>query len=456
MDMKKSLININSIEASKAVRKENLNKENFFLSLLRKLWSAGLLNEAQLQNIQLQILDIFKEHSYSYTKGKSGSLKIEVGESILLSIYYTIGTYLKNVDNIIESVEMLKNKGVKEIYKEGENLIEDKVCRSKVLLALVKESMIKTENYAYNDTISYGIPLFFKEYNIEFEAHNSPGSIDYPLFEDKMDLIGVEYIHNYLKKLLIENRFCKMFNELQIEELLKSYHKKCEELLINIFRMVLTNTLGSILVGKSGRNLSLTSQDISYIEGMFKLKNDGELNDIMVNCLAKLIYELEIMDEELVYYLRDACREITMDIKRGLEINKASCIFIEAKGSLHKKSFYTDNKSVSNSEFCNITEEIRACTKVEDKMKIIQEDIHSLEDLVDVLDAHCIFEDEFEYIFKNLTCAEIALILNYIGIDLEDMFNDFNSLWHEKIYDYINQLSPTEKRAILELKEQIA
>ena len=52
---------------------------------------------------------------------------------------------------------------------------------------------IKTENYAYNDTVGYGIPLFFKEYKSEFEAHNTPGSIDYPLFQDKMELVGVEY-----------------------------------------------------------------------------------------------------------------------------------------------------------------------------------------------------------------------------------------------------------------------
>lgn len=450
-----SLSRINSIETSKAIRKENLSKENFFLSFLRELWRVGLLNEAELQNIQLQILDIFKEHSHSYTKGKSSSLKIEVGESLLLSIYYTIGAYFKNLDHIIESAEILKNKGVKEIYEEGRKLIEIKFCSSKVLLDLVEKSMIKTENYAYNDTISYGIPLFFKEYNIEFDAHNTPGSIDYPLFEDKMDLIGLEYIHNYSKKLLIENRFCKMFDELSIEKLLKSYHKKCEELLINIFRVVLTNALGSILVGKSGRNLHLTSEDIVYIEDIFKLKNHKMLSYIMENTLAKLIDELGIDHDELECYLKYACVQITKDIKRGLDIHKLNTIFIEIKETLPNQSFYVDNKSVSNSEFNKITEEIRACSSVEDKMKIIGEDIHSLEDLVDVLDAECIFEDEFEYIFKNLSQVEIALILNYIDIDLDDIFNDFNSLWHEKLYDYINGLSHTEKRAVLELKEQI-
>ena len=65
MSMEKSLININSIETSGVISKEKLNKEHFFVSLLKKLWSTGLLTKAELQSIQLQILDLFKDQSES-------------------------------------------------------------------------------------------------------------------------------------------------------------------------------------------------------------------------------------------------------------------------------------------------------------------------------------------------------------------------------------------------------
>lgn len=63
-----------------------------------------------------------------------------------------------------------------------------------------------------------------------------------------------------------------------------------------------------------------------------------------------------------------------------------------------------------NSEFKKLSEEIRECSLVEDKIALIKNNIKSLEDLVDMLNADCLFEDEYIMYFKSLSKIEIMLL----------------------------------------------
>lgn len=50
---------------------------------------------------------------------------------------------------------------------------------------------------------------------------------------------------------------------------------------------------------------------------------------------------------------------------------------------------------MANSKFKKLTEEIRECSLVEDKILLIKNNIKSLEDLVDMLNADCLFGYEY-------------------------------------------------------------
>jgi len=84
---------------------------------------------------------------------------------------------------------------------------------------------------------------------------------------------------------------------------------------------------------------------------------------------------------------------------------------------------------------------------------LIKNNIKSLEDLVDMLGADCLFEDEYIIYFKSLSQMEIILLSKYIcELSFE---NEYEKEWYYEFNKYILSLSEEEQIAIRELKERI-
>lgn len=433
---------------------ELLNQEYYFQSLLQYAYSNNLLNKEQFENIQIQIIGILKELVGYYTMGESTSVRVEVAESLLLSIYYTISLFLKNNFKAIESIDLIKKNNIKEIFNKGQKLLKVKFNECTTLLEYITKTKILIKNYAYIDTMEYGIPLFFKEYNFRYESHEVPGSIDYPLANYEINLAGVEYIERYLKNLYLENLFCSNFNFKDIDELLNGYDKKSYHLLINVFKIVLTNSIGSILLNRSAKNLLITSSDKIYIEYKLKDLSESQLKDNILMAIEKICSEFSIDNQELINYLNN----ISVEISHEININKIDQIFITPNNEKENIIKYKDRKSIKNNLFRYVTEEIRTCNTVEDKIKIIKEDIHSLRDLIDVLGADCIFEHEFYKVFNSLEDIEIALLIKYLPSN-KDLDSDYGTEsekeWHEKLKEYLDYIDDYRKKNIMSLSNKI-
>jgi len=433
---------------------ELLNQEYYFQSLLQYAYSNNLLNKEQFENIQIQIIGILKELVGYYTMGESTSVRVEVAESLLLSIYYTISLFLKNNFKAIESIDLIKKNNIKEIFNKGQKLLKVKLNECTTLLEYITKTKILIKNYAYIDTMEYGIPLFFKEYNFRYESHEVPGSIDYPLANYEINLAGVEYIERYLKNLYLENLFCSNFNFKDIDELLNGYDKKSYHLLINVFKIVLTNSIGSILLNRSAKNLLITSSDKIYIEYKLKDLSEAQLKDNILMAIEKICSEFSIDNQELINYLNN----ISVEISHEININKIDQIFITPNNEKENIIKYKDRKSIKNNLFRYVTEEIRTCNTVEDKIKIIKEDIHSLRDLIDVLGADCIFEHEFYKVFNSLEDIEIALLIKYLPSN-KDLDSDYGTEsekeWHEKLKEYLDYIDDYRKKNIMSLSNKI-
>ncbi|EOR20077.1 hypothetical protein A500_18592 [Clostridium sartagoforme AAU1] len=432
----------------------SLSQEYYFQSLLQYAYSNDLLSKEQFENIQIQIIGILKELVGYYTMGESTSVRVEVAESLLLSIYYTISLFLKNNFKAIESIDLIKKNNIKEIFNKGQKLLKVKLNECTTLLEYITKTKILIKNYAYIDTMEYGIPLFFKEYNFRYESHEVPGSIDYPLANYEINLAGVEYIERYLKNLYLENLFCSNFNFKDIDELLNGYDKKSYHLLINVFKIVLTNSIGSILLNRSAKNLLITSSDKIYIEYKLKDLSEAQLKDNILMAIEKICSEFSIDNQELINYLNN----ISVEISHEININKIDKIFITPNNEKENIIKYKDRKSIKNNLFRYVTEEIRTCNTVEDKIKIIKEDIHSLRDLVDVLGADCIFEHEFYKVFNSLEDIEIALLIKYLPSN-KDLDSDYGTEsekeWHEKLKEYLDYIDDYRKKNIMSLSNKI-
>jgi len=433
---------------------DNLSKEDFFKELLVSLYEKKRLDENILGNIYYKRMELLKVKLKYYTKDESSSVMIEVAESILQCIDYTIGIYLKTFDSIELIIEELKNTSLCDMLKIGQALINKKILASKKLSDEINKNKLKVNNYSYNDTIDYGIPLFFKENDDFFAAHETSGSIDYQLYFDNMNYTGIEYIYNYLETLSIENEFCNNFNISEINKLLESYDKNCDELLINIFELLLINTLGVIICGKDLKNINISSLDREYIKNKLGKLSLEELQEELFN-YAKICCEiLEIKNEALVAYIKKSTLKVTSLIYENIKLDRLKTVFISFKEDKDNETIeYTDGEKMINSEFKKLSEEIRECSLVEDKIKLIKDNIRSMEDLIDMLSADCLFENEYTMYFKSLSKMEITLLLKYI-YELSFQEEDKKE-WHYEFNKHISSLSEEEQLEIRELKERI-
>jgi hypothetical protein len=448
----------NSIISREDTLKGLLSEEHYFQSLLQVLYANELLNKPELEKIQIQVLEVLNENISYYTKHESSSVRVEIAEQLMLSIYYTIGIYMKSIPSIKESIALLKEKSLKDMFKQGEVMIRAKVENCKRLFQQVQTNKLATTNYSYIDTIDYGFSMFFIDYDIRFASHEAPCSIDYQLSDADIKLVGVEYIEAYLNTIRLENSFCANFNIFEIETLLKSFNRNSEHMLINIFDFVLTNYLGVILMEKRGDTLNITKEERAYLKSKLKDLSDVELKKIFIMASEKLFKVLSIEDKELMDYINKTILKLLPQIKYSIDTNTLENTFITLNNSEENILKYQDGKILDDSKFKNITEEIRACSKVEDKMKIIREELHSLQDLVDVLGADCIFDEEFSCIFKGLEDFELSLLLKYLPNN-ESMDSDYGTEsekeWQEKLKEYLGTIDELKKDEIMRISEGI-
>lgn len=144
---------------------KDLDKEYFFKDLLTKCYENGLLGDIDINKIYNARLELLKIQLRYYTKDETSSVMIEVAENILKGIDYTIGFYIKTLKDIELMIRELKSFTLGEIFKKGNALIKERVKINEELLDYIQNNKINIDNYSYNDTIDYGIPLFFKKYD---------------------------------------------------------------------------------------------------------------------------------------------------------------------------------------------------------------------------------------------------------------------------------------------------
>lgn len=435
-----------------------LNKKYHFQSLLQLSYVNKLLSIKELEKIQVQLVENLTEIVGYYTKQRSSSVKNEIAEKLMLSLCYKLGVSLKNKKSLRQQIGLIKNEELKFLINEGEKLLHDKVDTCKNLLQHVKETRIQTENYAYLDTIDYGIPLFFQEYDVRFASHETPGSIDYPLAIDEFCLTGIQYIEDYLKKLILENKFCSYFSSVEIEALLKGFSSNSEHMLINIFQLVFTNCLGLALVGKVIKSLDITNKNREYLKNMLYGLSGEQLSRLLGEALDKLCNELNISDKILIQYMSETLYQIEQSISINIETDTLEKIFITLNKSENTFLKYVDGKSLDNISFRNMANEVRDCSQVKDKIGIIREEVHSLEDLVDLLGAECIFGDEFFHVFKALDAFEIALLIKRISNDEiwdDEYGTESEKEWHEKLKIYLESLECSKKEELIRMAQGI-
>lgn len=448
---------MNSIDKLHLIKRESLSEEHYFQSLVQEAHRLKLLSDAQLEDIQIQSVKLLSRQTERYTSGDSSSVRVEIAQSIFQSSLYGIGIYLKSLPDTDMSLSEIRQTPLGELYKKGRKLIEKKVNIAKHLLSVVQNERIETDNLAYNDTVENGLGEFFNSYDPDFAAHDTTGSIDYPLNIDKMELVGIEYIYDYLQKLYWENKFCKNFSDHDISCVLRGYDEKYPDLLVNIFKVVFTNSLGRILVGKNVAGLKIDSIDRKCLQEKLEYLSQDQLYEVLQNASIKLCKELDITNDFFMEYISQTIKDICERISNALENKQLESIFVSSKEKIIKPVIhFMDGDKMDDELFRKLANEIRECRFVTDKISIIQKDIHSISDLVDILEADCLFDNEYTEFFQVLGDNELAMLFNLLPINKVDSnLEESEKEWHVKLDKYIRGIGLTRKNNIIERADKI-
>lgn len=451
------MVNIDRIHL---ININDLSCEYYFTALLQQAYNKGLIKDSEVENVQLQCISLLADKSGSYNDGKSTSIRIEAAESIMKSNLYTIGLYLKSLKDTERAACELKTSAISKMYEKGRKIINIKFNTAKHIYWLVQRNKLNTINNTYNATLSSdGIGSFFKAYNPDFEAYETPASIDYQLCNSVNDLAGVEYIQKYMEHLLMENEFCRYFAWRDIHHLLCGYDAGYEDLLINIFEQVLTAALGCVFAERDFMKLDISEIDVRRLGDELLMEDEESLAMKIQSAAEKIIKELNIVNPSLQNYIQKSLHKIRGSIACSIKENTL-CKTIVSPVSLDLKSkiCFLSGAKMEDKEYRKFIEELGACRYLSDKLAFIKEKVKSIDDMEDLLlDVEFSFEEACR-VLNLLGDVELAALLQrYLSkhdVQAVDLSSGEQRL---RLYlvNYINKLPEDRRKGIFGILDQL-
>lgn len=424
------------------------NSENYLALVTEQGLLSRELSHQELQLFQSNLWLLLGRQTARFTLGDSSSVPVETAQELLKSICFCIGLYLKTKVDTIGAVSEIKEKDLPKLYQLGLAEVERHINKGKELLEQAVASTVFINNTSYYDTLTE-LSSFFKKYDYRFMAHQIPCMIDYQLYKAvPPELEGIEYINKYLQHLIIENTFCSKFDSDKIISLLTAYCEDYKGLLINIFEPVAVNALGLALLGKNALGLDISETDRGLLVHSF-LNCTEEQKRLMLNqAVEKLSCSLILYDGSVKEYLLCLAEEMLIRVDNLLPDNDLRNIFLTFKTEESKESaaLFVDGIAMEDEALRHLINEISNCRHITDKITIVKRSIHSLRDLVEVLDI-CFWEEELTELFNAMEDSELAVLYNFVLNNSDTERSSINN-WESRFIQYIQTMVASRRAYI--------
>ncbi len=277
-----------------------------------------------IEQLQVKLWQLVSYQSKRYTLGDSSSLRIETAEELFTSVCFLLQLYQEKTHISWKKLLTLNNM---DLLKQARLYAEEDIVQAKKLYTSIKHSSINIKNVFLTDTLD-NIELFFKKYDVYLFAHKIPCAIDYPLAGPVPDNVyGVEYILQYLQRLIIENSFLRYYSVSELQNLFSVYMPEYKLSLLNLYEPVAVNSFGRWLLTHTSRPLN-----ISYQEKKLLQKN---LQNISLPELKTLsdTYAKDITEEmPLLYngedYLQHTIESLLPRLRAALDTKSLNGVFM--------------------------------------------------------------------------------------------------------------------------------
>lgn len=454
----------NNLDRIQLIDRESLRENDYFQSLLEQAFSKELISSVEIERIRYECLELLAYTTERYNFGDSSSIQVEKAQELMKSIFYTVSLSLKEYQYPDDAVVALQQKKVKELYQIGRKIIDKMMFTTKTIHKKLISELIDTPNLYYSSTIKEGINGFFKLYDPDYFAHETHITADYPLSRQTSQLDGIEFIRTYVVSAFYENQFMRFFSADSIHHLLCGYEKNYEELVINLYEPILTACIGCVIAETDIRSLDITTSGMKRIESIFRSKTKKECAVILSNAVTKLCDRLQCSDK-LKLYMKYGVAVPARKIELAANNNTLDQVFALPKYPENApKIVFSCGEKMDNELYRKMIDEIILCENVQDKLSIIQENIHSLADLMDVLLDAEMLPSEIQSILLNLSLPELAVLTKkyfiHSDIDLDTAnFRESEILLRKCLKEYIAKLSYEQqlmlKRTEDALREEI-
>ncbi len=306
----------------------DIDVQNYTVSLLSACLQSGIINAEEAEKINRDITEAFTETCEQFTKRESSSIGRKRAELIYSSVLYWSDIYLLNLGSANRSIQILKTCPMSDILKHGCDLILKIHKDNARLYEKLCISKIDIDCYEYNYVINKSFKQYKDNYSARFDARNCCASIDYPLLNCpayNMTSQGVMFINEYYTKLILENEFCRLFDDAQLKKLMiqygKIYGSGYNDLLFNIAEIAANNYLAGILIGKEKTGLGLDIGDIKEIRSICDKISESTVREMITDKYKK--YK-EIIDNDPVWmYIAGYIPEFTAQICRCAQSEKS-------------------------------------------------------------------------------------------------------------------------------------
>lgn len=410
-------------------------RNEYFQSLLQGAAKEGIISCEQAKKIQMGLLGLLSKQIQKFTFGESSSVTEESAANLLKSICFSISMALKSQSNVIVASELLEHESIEELFNKGNEVIRYYFEDAKSIWIKIKSEGPKINNLAYKDTVFKGIKEFFDWYDNRFSAHEINGSLDYPLSHDEMDLNGIEYIHEYLTHLDMENILCSRYDAHNLDSLMRGYSKYFREDLLNVFELVLSNLLGRRMLGYNLQELDISEEDREWLLIQLKKTDEMELVKKMEEAFYEVLSFMKVESQDTIEYFKITLKNIISRVKHNINLGKLDKVFVTLYEEEDETliSGYVDGNKMEDEDLRVLIDEMKACRFLEDKIAMVLQSVKSLEDLEEVLN-ECFFEGEYESVFKLLDKREIQELIKRILENKNDSSSYYE--WEKEILEY--------------------
>jgi hypothetical protein len=442
-----------------------LKRSRYTLSLLSEGQRTGLLDTREVSGIQHQFFLLLQNLIRRHTQGESSSVAVETAERLLASAMYAVDACLWSMGDPEKAIASLKTSGIASLHAEGVEQVCQGLEDTKRLYYEVKKHKLDVPVDAYNTTIEESLPIFIKKYNILFDAHNTMASIDYPLAIDDMSLQGVYYIEQYLKRLHLENQFCRRWERDEMLRLLENFGRVCKFdyriELFNIFELAFHHALFSVLSGGDARRILISPYQYEVLERMFTHADAARIGAMIDKAVNRLQEQLPAPDPGTADYMKQCCRDLVRRIVNAAEHRKLQAVILTDKAEGVKPAVISlkAGESMGDVRLRRLLDEImRSETKAE-KIRLIRSHFFSLHDYLDLLESGCLYGDEYEALYAEFGDMELAILCKIVfyeelrsgASDLQDILQERKEAerdWQNHLIGFLKRLGASRIRKI--------